>query len=156
MFVSCYKYNIGSTIARRTMEGLIRFGVSVQESLLKKFDKLIKERNYGNRSEAIRDLIRESFVEEEWILAKDIAGGISMVYDHHQRHLVNKLIDTQHKFHNLIISFQHIHLDHRNCLEFIVVKGKAVEVKKLYNILKSTKGVKHVGLMKSTVGKGIT
>ncbi|MBL7129011.1 MAG: nickel-responsive transcriptional regulator NikR [Ignavibacteria bacterium] len=137
------------------MEKLIRFGVSVPKNLLKKFDKLIKARNYGNRSEAIRDLIRESFVEEEWTHAIDIAGGISMVYDHHHRQLVNKLIEAQHKFHNLIISSQHIHLDHNNCLEFIVVKGKAEEVKKLYNILKSTKGVKHVGLMKSTVGKEI-
>ena len=137
------------------MEKLIRFGVSVPEDLLKKFDKLIKARNYKNRSEAIRDLIRESFVEEEWTLSKDVAGGISMVYNHHRRQLVNKLIETQHKFHNLIISSQHIHLDHDNCLEFIVVKGKAEDVKRLYNILKSTKGVKHVGLMKSTMGRGI-
>ncbi|MFC2092335.1 nickel-responsive transcriptional regulator NikR [Bacteroidota bacterium] len=137
------------------MSKLIRFGVSIPEDLIAKFDKLIKTKKYKNRSEAIRDLIRESFVEEEWTLAKDVAGGISMVYDHHQRQLVNKLVETQHKFHNLIISSQHIHLDHDNCLEFIVVKGKAEEVKKLYNMLKSTKGVKHVGLMKSTVGKGI-
>lgn len=137
------------------MGKLVRFGVSVPENLLKKFDRLIKSRNYKNRSEAIRDLIRESFVEEDWSHTKVVAGGISMVYDHHQRQLVNKLIETQHKFHNLIISSQHIHLDHDNCLEFIVVKGKAEEVKNLYNMLKSTKGVKHVGLMKSTIGKGI-
>ena len=152
----CYYFYKSSTITERAVERLIRFGVSVPENLLKKFDKLIKARNYKNRSEAIRDLIRESFVEEEWTHAVDIAGGISMVYDHHHRQLVNKLIEVQHKFHNLIISSQHIHLDHNNCLEFIVVKGKAEEVKKLYNILKSTKGVKHVGLMKSTIGKGIT
>lgn len=138
------------------MSKLIRFGVSIPEDLIAKFDKLIKTKKYKNRSEAIRDLIRESFVEEEWTLAKDVAGGISMVYDHHQRQLVNKLVETQHKFHNLIISSQHIHLDHDNCLEFIVVKGKAEEVKKLYNMLKSTRGVKHVGLMKSTIGKEIT
>jgi CopG family nickel-responsive transcriptional regulator len=137
------------------MAKLIRFGVSIPEDLIAKFDKLIKTKKYKNRSEAIRDLIRESFVEEEWTLAKDVAGGISMVYDHHHRQLVNKLIETQHKFHNLIISSQHIHLDHSNCLEFIVVKGKAEEVKKLHDILKSTRGVKHVGLMKSTVGKRI-
>lgn len=135
------------------MVDLVRFGVSIQKQLLDKFDKYIRKQNYKNRSEAIRDLIRTSLVEEEWSQDQDIAGGIVYVYNHHQRQLVNKILQVQHDFHNLIISSQHVHLDHHNCLEIVSVKGRANHVGNLYHRLKSMKGIKHIDIVKSTTGK---
>jgi len=121
------------------MSDIIRFGVSLEKELLEKFDILIKEKKYPNRSEAIRDLIRENLVKREWIEGKEVAGAITLVFDHHRRELVNNLTDVQHDFHQLIISSQHIHLDHDNCLEIIVVRGKPTEVRELADKLRATK-----------------
>ena len=135
------------------MSKLVRFGVSLESGLLKDFDRHIKATEYKNRSEAIRDLIREGFVKKEWSENKVVAGAIILVYDHHKRELVNKLTDIQHDFHSLIISSQHIHLDHNNCLETIVVKGKAKEIGSLANKLRSAKGVKYGTLTAATIAK---
>ena len=137
------------------MSEIVRFGVSVEKELLNKFDNLIKEKNYPNRSEAIRDLIRVNLVEKEWAEGKEVAGAITLVFDHHKRELMNTLTDVQHDFHHLIISNMHIHLDHDNCLEIIVVKGKPTEVKELTNKLRVTKGVKYGALSIATTGKGL-
>ena len=138
------------------MNKLIRFGVSIDESLLSRFDRSIQEKNYQNRSEAIRDLIRNALVEEEWSKDEIIAGGITMVYDHHRRQLVNKLIDIQHRFHDLVIASQHVHLDHDNCLEIIGVRGSSKDVRELYHHLKSTKGIKHIDILTTTTGHQLT
>ena len=138
------------------MSGLIRFGVSLEKDLLDKFDKIIKAENYSNRSEAFRDLIREKLVKTEWQKRGNVAGAITLVYDHHKRYLLNVLTDIQHDFHNLIISGQHIHLDHNNCLEIIVVKGKPEEIEDLANRLKSAKGVKHGQLSMTSTGAKIS
>ena len=135
------------------MSELIRFGVSLDKELLGKFDKLISDEKYTNRSEAIRDLIREKFVKQEWKGKAEIAGAIVLVYDHHRRELLNLLMDVQHDFHHLIISSQHVHLDHHNCLEMIIVKGRTKEIEELANKLKSTKGVKFGSLTPATTGK---
>ncbi|MHC2994507.1 MAG: nickel-responsive transcriptional regulator NikR [Candidatus Atribacteria bacterium] len=135
------------------MSEIVRFGVSLEKELLDKFDKLIKEKKYPNRSEAIRDLIRENLVKREWVEGKEVAGSITLVFDHHKRELVNILTDIQHNFHPLIISSQHIHLDHDNCLEIIVVRGKPGEVRELSDKLRSTKGVKYGALSIATTGK---
>ncbi|MEW5692555.1 MAG: nickel-responsive transcriptional regulator NikR [Candidatus Hydrogenedentota bacterium] len=137
------------------MSNLCRFGVSLDKELIKKFDALIKAKNYNNRSEAIRDLIRQELVKKEWNENEEIAGAITLVYDHHKRELVNKIIDIQHDFQKIIISTQHIHLDHNNCLEIIAVKGKAKEVLKVADILKSLKGVKYGTLSMATTGKDL-
>jgi len=137
------------------MSDIIRFGVSLEKELLEKFDKLIKEKKYSNRSQAIRDLIRENLVKKEWIEGKEVAGAITLVFDHHKRELMNTLTDIQHDFYQLIISSQHIHLDHDNCLEIIVVRGKPREVKKLADKLRATKGVKYGSLSIATTGKGL-
>lgn len=137
------------------MSGLFRFGVSLEKALLDKFDQLIRERNYTNRSEAFRDLIRQELVKKQWQKGKEIAGAITLIYDHHKRELVNKLTDIQHDYQKIIISTQHIHLDHNNCLEIIAVKGTPKEAQKLTDILKSVKGVKHGTLSMSSTGKGI-
>lgn len=137
------------------MSDLVRFGVSLERELLSKFDKFAREKQYPNRSEAFRALIRESLVKEEWTEGKEVAGAITLVYDHHRRELVNTLIDIQHDFGQLVISTQHIHLDHHNCLEIVVVKGKSKEVEQLTQKLKSTKGIKHGSLTMTTTGKGL-
>ncbi|MFA5156692.1 MAG: nickel-responsive transcriptional regulator NikR [Candidatus Omnitrophota bacterium] len=137
------------------MAQLVRFGVSLEQDLLVKFDTRIKNNNYTNRSEAIRDLIREDLVKEEWQKGKEVAGSITLVYDHHRRELVNKLLDIQHDFGHCIISSQHIHIDHNNCLEIIAVKGSPEKVQRLSESLRSIKGMKHSALGMSTTGKGI-
>jgi len=138
------------------MSELFRFGVSLEKDLLNKFDKLIKKENYPNRSEAFRDLIREKLVKTEWQKKGNVAGAITLVYDHHKRELMNKITDIQHDFQKVIISAQHIHLDHDNCLEIVAVKGDPKEVLKLTNMLKAVKGVKHGTLSMSATGKNLT
>lgn len=135
--------------------GLVRFGVSIDNDLLEKFDRLIENKNYTNRSEAFRDLIRQELVKKEWEEGEDIAGTITIIYDHHQRELVTKLMDIQHDHGKNIISTQHIHIDHHNCMEIIAVRGDAKETRKLANTLKAVKGVKHSTLGMSSTGKHI-
>ncbi|MFH0876821.1 MAG: nickel-responsive transcriptional regulator NikR [Candidatus Omnitrophota bacterium] len=137
------------------MSKLIRFGVSLPQDLLEKFDRLIQKKKYTNRSEAIRDLIREDLVKQEWQERGEIAGTITMIYDHHRRELVNTLTDIQHDFGNMIISTQHIHLDHHNCLEILAVKGKARQALELADTLRAVKGVKHATLSMTTTGTGL-
>jgi CopG family nickel-responsive transcriptional regulator len=133
-----------------------RFGVSIERDLLKKFDGYIKSKNYTNRSEALRDLIRKEFVEEQWMdKDRNAAGAIVLVFDHHKRELMDNLVDIQHDYHKVIISTQHIHLDSRICLEVIVVKGKISEIYQLESKLKSIKGVKHISLSRSTLAEEI-
>jgi len=137
------------------MSILFRFGISIDKTLLDKFDRLIREQKYTNRSEAFRDLIREALVKTAWKQDREVAGAITFIYDHHQRDLLNKIVDIQHHFQKLIISTQHIHLDGENCLEIVAVKGNATEVQKLADRLKSIKGVRHGTLSMSSTGRGI-
>jgi CopG family nickel-responsive transcriptional regulator len=134
---------------------LIRFGVSIDRELLGKFDRLIKDKKYTNRSEAFRDLIRQELIQKQWQTGDEVAGAVTLIYNHHKRELVNKLTDIQHDFGPLIISSQHIHLDHDNCLEIIAVKGSPKEALRLSDSLKAIKGVKHATLSMSSAGKGI-
>lgn len=137
------------------MAELIRFGVSIEDNLLKKFDKLISKKGYSTRSEALRDLIRQELVKKEWEENQDVAGTITFIYDHHIRGLSSQLTDLQHDHQEIIISSQHIHLDHHNCLEIIAVKGNSNKVQKLANVLKSVKGVRHGALSMTSTGKDI-
>lgn len=137
------------------MPKVVRFGISLDNELLSKFDQRRKVKNYSNRSEAIRDLIREDLVKAEWQENKAIAGAITLIYDHHKRELVNKLMDIQHDFGGIIISSQHIHLDHNNYLELIAVQGAPKKAQELADRLKSVNGVKHGTLSMSTTGKDI-
>jgi CopG family nickel-responsive transcriptional regulator len=134
---------------------LIRFGVSIEKDLLQKFDRFIKEKKYTNRSEAFRDLIRQELIQKQWQSGQLIAGAITLIYDHHKRELVNKLMDIQHDFGDIIISSQHVHLDHNNCLEIIAVKGVPQKAQRLADSLRSVKGVKHGTLSMSTTGRDI-
>lgn len=128
------------------MNDLYRFGISLEKELIDAFDRHIGKQNYRNRSEAIRDLIRKELSQKVVAEGGMVAGAITMTYDHHKRKLVNKLLDIQHDFQTLVISTQHIHLDHHHCLEILAVKGHAREVEKLANSLKSQVGVKQVEL----------
>ena len=134
---------------------LKRFSISLEEKLLKIFDEHIKARRYSNRSEAIRDLIRKGFVKEEWQSDKQVMGVISLVYDHHQHKLQEKVTLVQHDYHHHIVTTTHVHMDHDNCLEVIVVKGKAIEVQELADRLTSLKGVRDGNLAMSSTGKSL-
>jgi CopG family nickel-responsive transcriptional regulator len=137
------------------MSELVRFGVSLEKSLLERFDDLIGEKQYTNRSEALRDLIRRELVQRAWQGGRDVAGAITLIYDHHKRDILSKVTDTQHAFQETIISTQHIHLDHNNCLEIVAARGKAEDVQKLADALRSIKGVRHATLSMSSTGREI-
>ncbi len=138
------------------MSSIARFGISLDKGLLEKFDKLIESKSYTNRSEAFRDLIRQELVKKEWQDAHEVVGAITLIYDHHKRELVNTLLDIQHEFGSCIISSQHIHIDHNNCLEILAVKDSPDKIQRLSDNLKSIKGVKHLTLSMSTTGKDMT
>lgn len=138
------------------MSELARIGVAIDSALLERFDRLIGERGYVNRSEAFRDLIRDELIQKSWESPDaDVVGTVTLVYDHHVRMLSERLTDMQHDHHRNILSTMHVHLDHHNCLEVIVVKGKAKNVQKIADGLISTKGVKHGHLTLTTSGAEI-
>jgi CopG family nickel-responsive transcriptional regulator len=137
------------------MSDIVRFGISIPADLIASFDQFTAGRHYTNRSEAIRDLIRDKLVKREWdvkIKGKKVIGTITSVYDHHKRELLNKLTDLQHDFHEHIISSQHIHLDHHNCLEVIIVRGESEKVRQLADKINALKGIKHSRLTMTTSG----
>ena len=137
----------------KKMGGTTRFGVSVDSDLLNRFDKLMEKHGYRNRSEALRDLMRESLVREEWKGGEEIVGTITLVYNHHVRELTERLTDFQHDHSDSVLSSLHIHLDHDNCLEVIAVRDSAARVQEFADNLISTKGVKHGKLTATTTGK---
>lgn len=135
------------------MAKLTRTGVSLEEDLLKKFDDLISNKGYQNRSEAIRDLIRERLVTEDVDENKTVVGTLTFVYDHHRPNLTEKLVAAQHQAGGNVLAATHVHLDHHNCLEVIIMKGRGGELKKLSDGILSLRGVKHGQLVVTTTGK---
>ena len=139
------------------MEKVERFGISISPELLRDFDKLIAERGYASRSEAIRDLVRQELVREEWSDPDaEVVGTVTIVYEHHEHELANVLADLQHRYYKRIVSSTHIHLDAHNCLEVVIVRGPSAEVKRIASILVSTRGVKHGQMVATTTGKRVT
>lgn len=134
------------------MSSLIRTGISLEQKLLERFDQLIKQKGYGSRSEAIRDLVRDHFVEEDVVSNKVVVATITLVYDHHQPKLSEQLIEAQHDYKGKVLATTHVHLDHRNCLEVIILKGHGMDVKEFADQLLSFKGVKHGKLVLTNVG----
>lgn len=139
------------------MTELARFGISIDQRLLDNFDQMITDKGYDNRSEAIRDMIRNALVEAQLNRADDTptVGTVTLVYDHHTRDLSDKLTGHQHTHHNAIVSALHVHLDAHHCLEVVVVRGTAAQVKRLADELIGTKGVKHGKLVLTTAGPEI-
>jgi CopG family nickel-responsive transcriptional regulator len=136
------------------MADLVRFGVSMDNRLLSQFDELIDRKGYVNRSEAVRDLVRSALVEDQWTRAdEETVGTVTIVYDHHTRELSDKLTEHQHAHHHAVVSALHVHLDEHNCLEVVVVKGKAGEVRKIADEIIGAKGVKHGKLVSTTTGR---
>lgn len=131
---------------------LKRFSVSLEEDLLEKFDSYIHQHRYSNRSEAVRDLIRKSLVQEEWQSNSQVVGVITLVFDHHKPQLQERVTELQHRFYNIITSTTHVHMDHHNCLEVTIAKGKAKDVQELAQGLIALRGVKDGKLTMSSTG----
>lgn len=131
---------------------LKRFSVSLEEDLLEKFDGSISSHGYSNRSEAIRDLIRRELVNEEWAQDSEVVGVVTLVYNHHQSQLQERITDLQHRYYQLITSTTHVHMEHHNCLEVTIVKGNASRVRELAEGLIALRGVKNGNLTMSSTG----
>jgi CopG family nickel-responsive transcriptional regulator len=137
------------------MSNLVRFGVAMDEQLLDRFDELVARRGTAsNRSEAVRDLVRDALVDAEWEgSAEEIVGTITMVFDHHANDLAEKLDAVQHEHYDKVVSSMHVHLDAHNCLEVIVVRGASGDIHSIAETLLGTKGVKHGKLVTTTTGR---
>lgn len=134
------------------MSKLIRTGISLEQDLLKRFDRMIELKGYGNRSEAIRDLLRDHFVEEDVSTNKAVVGTLTLVYDHHQPKLAEQLIEAQHSYKGKVLATTHVHLDHHNCLEVIILSGRGREVQRFADQLLSLRGVQHGKLVLTNAG----
>jgi CopG family nickel-responsive transcriptional regulator len=138
------------------MGQITRFGISMDDKLLSQFDEYISEHGFTNRSEAIRNLVRERLVKEEWKNENtETVGTITLVYDHHQRELTEKLTEEQHHWHSQILSTLHVHLDADHCLEVLAVRGKTAVLRKIADQLISAKGVKHGKLVMTSTGRNL-
>ncbi|WP_456366630.1 nickel-responsive transcriptional regulator NikR [Thermococcus sp.] len=136
--------------------GVVRFGVSVPEELLERFDRIIEEKGYVNRSEAIRDIMRDFIVRYEWeVEDSEVAGTITMLYNHDEAEVVKELLDLQHEYLEEIVSSVHVHMDEHNCLEVVIVRGKAGRIKEIADRLLSLKGVKHGKLVMTGTGRDL-
>jgi len=136
--------------------GVVRFGVSIDEGLLARFDREVVRRGYANRSEAIRDLIRERLVQEEWRRGEEVVGVITLVYDHHVRDIEARLTGIQHEHHREVLSTLHVHLNHERCLEVVAVKGEGGRIAELAAKLIGLRGVRHGRLTATTTGRRLT
>ncbi|MEW6233934.1 MAG: nickel-responsive transcriptional regulator NikR [Candidatus Omnitrophota bacterium] len=137
------------------MPGAVRFSVSLSEELMEHFDALLLEKGYKNRSEGIRDLIRDFLVLQEVEENKEIVGVITLVYDHHVHELTEKLIQLQHNSPVQVITSMHVHLDHHNCLEVIIAKGEGKVIHDFADRMIGTRGVKHGNLTITTTGANV-
>ncbi len=135
------------------MSDLARTGVSLEEGLLKEFDRLITKRGYKNRSEAVRDLIREALLAETVDSNKPVVGTLTLVYDHHMPNLSEKLTATQHAAGAMVLAATHVHLDHHYCLEVIIMKGKSKELQEIADRMLALRGVELGKLVLTNSGK---
>lgn len=130
---------------------LKRFGVSLDEKSMQRLDNLVIKERFPNRSQAIKFLVNNQEVKRNWNDNQIVTGSIVLVYDHHKREIQKQLTQIQHDYHCLILASQHVHLDHHNCLETIAVKGEATKLTKLSDKLKAVKGIKHGGILMSSI-----
>ncbi len=130
-----------------------RFSVSLETELVDRFDEKIREEGYPTRSKAVGDLIRASLVRTQWEAGEEVAGAVVLVYNRHRRDLVRRLTHVQHRWHEKILSSQHIHLSHDHCLEIVAVRGRARDVEQVSRDLKAVKGIKHAVLAAATTGE---
>lgn len=137
------------------MPGVERVSISLERSLLERLERLVREGHYANRSEFIRDMIRDRLVEREWRRGEEAVGTVTLIYNHHTRGLIEKLMRVQHDYHHVILATTHVHLDHDLCAETVVVKGQALQIKLLADLLRQQKGVLHASLSISSTGKNL-
>ena len=138
------------------MERVTRVGISLEEELLRKFDAYIHRKGYTNRSQALRDLVREKLVEEEWRDGEaETVATVNIVYDHHKRELLDTLAELQHGHLDQIVSTLHVHLDHEHCLEILVLRGRAYDLRALGDKLIATRGVLHGTMSFGTTGQSL-
>jgi CopG family nickel-responsive transcriptional regulator len=137
------------------MSELTRTGLSIDRELLARFDLAIAKKRYKNRSEAVRDLIRDHLVSEEADSNKLVIGTLTIVYDHHRPNLTEKLVEAQHRAGSKVLAATHVHLDHHNCLEVVIMKGRGGELSDLANGILSLRGVKHGKLVITTTAKDL-
>jgi CopG family nickel-responsive transcriptional regulator len=137
------------------MAQLVRTGISLESDLLARFDRVIHKKGYKNRSEAIRDLVRDYAVAEDVEENRPVVGTLTMVYDHHRPKLSEKLIEAQHYAEGMVLAATHVHLDHHNCLEVIIMRGHSSDVRGIADHILSLRGVKHGKLVLTTRGKGL-
>ena len=135
------------------MPKLVRTGISLDETLLAEFDRIINQKGYASRSEAVRDLVRDLSVKTAIARNRIVVATLTLVYDHHQHRLSEQLIDAQHSYSGRVLATTHVHLGHRDCLEVIILKGRGEEVQKFADRLLSLRGVKHGKLVMTTQGK---
>jgi CopG family transcriptional regulator, nickel-responsive regulator len=133
--------------------GLARIGVSLESDLLLQFDDFISQKGYNNRSEAIRDLIRDQLVGVQIDQNRVVVGTLTIVYDHHRPNLTEKLVEAQHQLGGKVLSAMHVHLDHHNCLEVVVIKGRSREIRDFANGILSLRGVNHGQLVVTSAGE---
>ncbi len=134
------------------MNDLVRLSFSLERPLAQQLEALVAESSYTNRSEFIRDMIRERLVEKQWSEDDDVVGTITLVYDHHAYNLTERLTDLQHHHHNAVLASTHVHLDAHHCAEMILTKGPAGEIKKIADLLRCQRGVLHAALSFSSTG----
>jgi CopG family transcriptional regulator, nickel-responsive regulator len=137
------------------MADLVRTGLSLDGELLQRFDQAIVGKGYRNRSEAIRDLIRDHLVAQEIERNKVMVGTLTILYDHHRPNLMEELVDAQHRAGGNVLAATHVHLDHQNCLEVIIMKGRSRDLQALADRILSLRGVKHGRLVLTSTGKQI-
>jgi CopG family nickel-responsive transcriptional regulator len=137
------------------MSELVRTGLSLDRELLDRFDAAIAERKYSNRSEAVRDLIRDYLVSQEANANRVVAATLTIVYDHHRPNLTEKLVEAQHHAGGKVLAATHVHLDHHNCLEVVIMKGRSGDLHDLANSILSLRGVKHGQLVVTSTGKDL-
>lgn len=136
------------------MSKLVRFSISLEQSLLSRLQRLVRKSRYTNRSEYIRDMIRGQLVEQEWADTQQVVvGTITLIYDHHARQLTDRLVDIQHEHHDQILATTHVHLSHHLCAEMIMLRGSAGAVRQLADRLRKQRGVLHAALAMSSTGE---
>ncbi len=135
------------------MAGLVRLSFSIEDSLVARLDQLMGDAGYRNRSEFIRDMIRDRIVDSEWRSNEEVVGTVTLVYDHHARGVTQKLTDLQHQFHGSVLANTHVHLDHHTCVEAILVRGEAETIRKVVGLLQQQKGVLNASLSLASTGK---
>lgn len=138
------------------MSDLIRLSISLEKSLFGRLERLVKSSRYTNRSEFIRDLVRQRLVEQQWTDERqEVVGTITLVYDHHTRELTGRLNEIQHDYHDEILAVTHVHLSHDLCAEMIMVRGAAANIRQVTDRLRQQRGVLHAELTMSSTGHSL-